>query len=44
MADDVWAALAKRYLAFVQTRAGDMADSSAADSVSLVGSLIPGAT
>jgi hypothetical protein len=44
MADDVWAALVKGYLGFVQTRAGAMAESSAADSVSLVGSLIPGAT
>ena len=43
MADDVWAALVKGYLSFAQTRAGDMAETSAADSVSLVGSLIPGA-
>jgi len=44
MADDVWTALMKGYLSFAQTRAGDMAESSGADSVSLVESLIPGAT
>ncbi|MGI9065366.1 MAG: hypothetical protein ACR2HX_03050 [Pyrinomonadaceae bacterium] len=44
MADDVWSALIKGYLAFIHTRAGDMAETSAADSVSLVGSLIPGAS
>jgi hypothetical protein len=44
MADDVWSALVKGYLGFAHTRAGDMAETSAADSVSLVGSLIPGAS
>jgi hypothetical protein len=44
MADDVWTALMKGYLSFAHTRAGDMAESSAADSGSLVESLIPGAT
>jgi hypothetical protein len=44
MADDVWTALMKGYLSFAHTRAGDMAETSAADSVSLVESLVPGAT
>jgi hypothetical protein len=42
MGADVWAALVKGYLSFAQTRAGNMAETSAAESVSLVGSLIPG--
>lgn len=42
MADDVWTALMKGYLSFAQTRAGNMAESSGVDSISLVESLIPG--
>lgn len=40
---DVWTALVNGYLSFAHTRVGSMAETSAADSVSLVESLIAGA-